>query len=66
MHKIWLMIKKRIFGLPMKIVEIFALLPTELSSYKIYKVSMLFCIQRALIYSKFQHQTPRKSFLNLH
>ncbi len=32
-----------------KIVEIFALLPTELSSYQIYKVRMLFCIQWALI-----------------
>ena len=32
-----------------KIVEIFALLPTELSSYKIYNVGMLLCIQRALI-----------------
>ena len=32
-----------------KIVEIFALLSTELSSYKIYKVGMLFCIQWALI-----------------
>ena len=31
-----------------KIVEFFALLQTELSSYKIYKVSMLFCIQFAL------------------
>ncbi len=32
-----------------KIVEIFALLPTEIPSYKIYKVGMLFCFQWALI-----------------
>ena len=32
-----------------KIVETLALLTTELSSYKIYKVGMLFCIQWALI-----------------
>ncbi len=34
------------FGQRAKIVEIFALLPTEIS---IYKVGMLFCIQWVLI-----------------
>ncbi len=32
-----------------KIVETLALLTTELSCYKICKVGMVFCIQRALI-----------------
>ncbi len=40
-----------------KIGEILALLTTELSSYKICKVGMLFCIHRASIKSKFQYET---------
>ena len=49
-----------------KIVEFVALLPTELSSYKMCKVGMLFCTLQASISCKLQHRTFRESFLNVH
>ncbi len=49
-----------------KTVEILALLTTELSSYKMCKVGLLFCIHFASIYCKLQHGTLRESFLNVH
>ncbi len=49
-----------------KIVEFFALLTTELASYKMCKVGMLFCTLQASIYCKLQHGTFRESFLNVH
>ena len=48
-----------------KIFKILALLTTELSSYEICKVAMLFCIQWALIESTFQNETLRETFLNV-